>query len=228
MFAKCSNLLRYNKHQIEQPFRTVCHTIVCKNKLLVSDKLSLNEQLHMLSSQLNHSTLRHHISSLTHRSLVPFKMTTYPAWNAFHKTTSAEPCPPNCTICLEPLKITPSDAASNGEHAVTIDVCGHVFGRECLATWMREHNTCPVCRIEFFTQPEPIVQSQVRVHIPQHFALDVYALGDSSLEVSINSAVQSMRSLQVDAGQESRDERDESDQARRGGRSSRGIRRFLA
>lgn len=155
-------------------------------------------------------------------------MTTSSVRNAFHRTTSTEPCPPNCTICLEPLTITPSDTASNEEYAVTVDLCGHIFGHDCLTTWMREHDTCPVCRIEFFTLPEPIVQSQVRVDSPEHFALGVYVLGNSSLEVSINSAVQSMRSLQVDAGQESRDEQDESDQPRRGGRSSGGIRRFLA
>jgi hypothetical protein len=155
-------------------------------------------------------------------------MTTYSAWNAFHKTTSAEPCPPDCTICLEPLTIPPSGTASNGEYAVTIDLCGHIFGYDCLTTWMREHNTCPVCRIEFFTQPEPIVQSQIGIDIPQRFFLDLYALGDRNLEVSINSAVQSMSSLQVGAGQGTRDEQDESDQPRQGGRSSGGGRRFLA
>lgn len=46
----------------------------------------------------------------------------------------------NCAICLETL------AAS----AVTAEVytlnCKHAFHRNCIQGWLREHNTCPMCR----------------------------------------------------------------------------------
>lgn len=93
---------------------------------------------------------------------------------------------------------------------------------------MLEHNTCPICRIEFFTLPEPIFHGHSGSEEPLHFVLGVYTLGNSSLEVAINSTVQSMTRLQVDSGQDVQDDRDDGEQPRRGGGTSGGGRRFLA
>jgi hypothetical protein len=66
---------------------------------------------------------------------------------------------------MEPLCITSPDSPNtSAEPATTIKQCGHVFGRDCLAEWMSEHNTCPVCRVEFFAAREE----------RQLFALGVY------------------------------------------------------
>ncbi len=32
--------------------------------------------------------------------------------------------------------------------------CNHVVGSGCITTWLKENNSCPLCRLEFF-QPEP-------------------------------------------------------------------------
>ncbi|THV44569.1 hypothetical protein BGAL_0616g00060 [Botrytis galanthina] len=31
-------------------------------------------------------------------------------------------------------------------HAVKIKTCGHVFGGRCITKWLKENNTCPMCR----------------------------------------------------------------------------------
>jgi hypothetical protein len=76
---------------------------------------------------------------------------------------------------MEPLCITAPDSPStSAESATTIKQCRHVFGRDCLAEWMSEHNTCPVCRVEFFAAREE----------RQLFALGVYR----NFEVRVDGA----------------------------------------
>merc|ERR1712062_492472 len=42
-----------------------------------------------------------------------------------------------CYICLEPCK--------EGAESVELP-CKHAFDRECLNRWIKEHDSCPVCR----------------------------------------------------------------------------------
>ncbi|KAF2830549.1 hypothetical protein CC86DRAFT_402583 [Ophiobolus disseminans] len=105
-------------------------------------------------------------------------------------TTSLDDHPPICTICLEPLSTTSSSALkydATAEPAVTIIACGHVFGRNCLARWMQDSNTCPICRVEFFMMPATIVEE------PENpfFALGVCA--DSSVLEHFSGLVISSR-----------------------------------
>ncbi|CAI6320999.1 unnamed protein product [Periconia digitata] len=44
---------------------------------------------------------------------------------------------PRCPTCLEEY----SDFCHK---PVQIQSCGHVFGYDCLARWVEEHNTCPI------------------------------------------------------------------------------------
>ncbi|TGO11498.1 hypothetical protein BTUL_0108g00140 [Botrytis tulipae] len=36
--------------------------------------------------------------------------------------------------------------AHEPHHAVKIKACGHVFGGRCITKWLKENNTCPMCR----------------------------------------------------------------------------------
>jgi E3 ubiquitin-protein ligase RNF115/126 len=47
---------------------------------------------------------------------------------------------PRCSICCEDLT----------EKATKLP-CGHLFNRECISQWLKEHNQCPVCRHELPT-----------------------------------------------------------------------------
>ena len=42
-----------------------------------------------------------------------------------------------CIICLEQFKIE--------EKSLKL-ICGHIFHKECLDPWLKNHNTCPICR----------------------------------------------------------------------------------
>ncbi len=44
---------------------------------------------------------------------------------------------PHCTICLNNFNAG-QDVAELG--------CRHFFHRDCIAQWLRQHKTCPVCR----------------------------------------------------------------------------------
>jgi hypothetical protein len=124
-------------------------------------------------------------------------MTAYTRIDAIRPTTIDEDCPPKCAICMEPLEITSQQAASaDAETAATIKECGHVFGQNCLLEWTQEHNTCPVCRVEFFSMSR-IMTALARGAGPQHFVMGVYGLGNSSVDVTIDGGQQSRVSLDV-------------------------------
>jgi hypothetical protein len=101
--------------------------------------------------------------------------------DAIRPTTVFEEHPSICIICLEQLVITPSTNPDPvTEAAVTINKCGHVFGRNCLTEWTHQHNTCPVCRVEFFSK----VMEDVHIGIESpDFALGIYT---SVVRVSVN------------------------------------------
>ena len=45
-----------------------------------------------------------------------------------------------CSICLEDLVV--------GEEVAKVG-CGHVFHTPCLATWLKQRDSCPLCRMSF-------------------------------------------------------------------------------
>ena len=53
-----------------------------------------------------------------------------------------------CAICHD-MYSSPTSA----EYKIQLPCCGkHTMGSKCIETWLREHNTCPLCRQEFFPE----------------------------------------------------------------------------
>ena len=46
---------------------------------------------------------------------------------------------PNCCICIEEIAI--------GQKTILLP-CGHMFHNDCIITWLKKNNTCPMCRFE--------------------------------------------------------------------------------
>ena len=62
-----------------------------------------------------------------------------------------------CGICLEEYN-TPSRETGTSEAAIRLP-CNHIIGSACIATWLRDTNSCPFCRREFFqAQPRPYLE----------------------------------------------------------------------
>lgn len=55
-----------------------------------------------------------------------------------------------CAICTEDF------AAGDRIHWLSSDrkVCGHAFHVDCIVPWLKQHNSCPVCRYELPTDDE--------------------------------------------------------------------------
>jgi hypothetical protein len=49
---------------------------------------------------------------------------------------------PICTVCQDNLTL--------GTKALFLP-CGHTFHPDCIMPWLKEHNTCPICRYELPT-----------------------------------------------------------------------------
>ena len=50
-----------------------------------------------------------------------------------------------CSICFESMQSGDRILFNNTEIPVLLS-CNHVFGRDCIMHWLREHQTCPMCR----------------------------------------------------------------------------------
>ncbi|KAK4236981.1 hypothetical protein C8A03DRAFT_35094 [Achaetomium macrosporum] len=51
-----------------------------------------------------------------------------------------------CVICTESKLTLASSYKHVGDSNPSLLPCGHVFGEECLQFWLKDHDTCPVCR----------------------------------------------------------------------------------
>ena len=65
-----------------------------------------------------------------------------------------------CVICLEPYN-TLNTTTGIIEVEVRLS-CGHTVGSACIVTWLRDNNSCPLCRETFFPrQPRPYLEHGV-------------------------------------------------------------------
>lgn len=55
-----------------------------------------------------------------------------------------------CIICKDSKLTLPSGPGiiSTQDKNPALLPCGHVFGEECLRTWLKTNNTCPICRFK--------------------------------------------------------------------------------
>ena len=69
------------------------------------------------------------------KNLKKFKMNK----NYYKKNSKGETEKPNCCICISEIK--------NSQKTVLLP-CEHMFHWNCCHTWLKQKNTCPVCRLE--------------------------------------------------------------------------------
>lgn len=60
---------------------------------------------------------------------------------------------PTCTVCYEELQV--------GDTALELP-CDHCFHKGCVSHWLKEHNTCPVCRFELPTDDQEYEKERVQ------------------------------------------------------------------
>ena len=81
----------------------------------------------------------------------------------FHvnQVLSENPDDRNCVVCLREIGIMNRDTGFT-ESRLRLP-CAHIIGSGCLITWLKESNTCPICRREFFpAQPPPDLENGPR------------------------------------------------------------------
>ncbi|TPX45872.1 hypothetical protein SeMB42_g02480 [Synchytrium endobioticum] len=56
----------------------------------------------------------------------------------------------DCPVCMDTIRtgVQPKAHMDGYDSRATFMPCKHFFHNSCLTTWLRSHNTCPVCRFE--------------------------------------------------------------------------------
>ena len=67
-------------------------------------------------------------------------------------TQCGEHCDQSCAVCICDFE--------ECDELIRLP-CGHVFHKDCVSTWLNEHNTCPTCRYELPT--EDIEKESIRL-----------------------------------------------------------------
>lgn len=100
-----------------------------------------------------------------------------------------------CTVCQMTL--------AQGERCRAIQKCQHIYHADCLEPWLRNHSTCPVCRVEVFPVNEEdtaynntllnlwvLVQTQIlRIQTEYHRRLLTWVLYDGILHQLPNAGI---------------------------------------
>jgi len=50
---------------------------------------------------------------------------------------------PRCAVCYEDLK-----------EKATLLPCGHLYDKDCIEKWLKQHNQCPICRKELKSEDQ--------------------------------------------------------------------------
>lgn len=98
-----------------------------------------------LMSQAMREEVRKHLLEEAHKSIRPNLLMTILQSVALDDLVDEDS---NCTICLQPL--------SHSDGMVRVDIpvktpCGHIFGTECICTWIKNNTSCPNCRRELLS-----------------------------------------------------------------------------
>jgi hypothetical protein len=86
-----------------------------------------------------------------------------------------------CIICLQ---VYHSDDLP--VQVPNVSGCNHVFGRTCLALWLSDNDTCPICRAQLYQCSDSPRTS--RVYSLQEFSVDVDTGFDNAPSTEIQSA----------------------------------------
>ncbi|XVE90910.1 hypothetical protein DITRI_Ditri20bG0114200 [Diplodiscus trichospermus] len=129
----------------------ICTRLVCARIHLNASRRSFS-----VASRSNLSTLERGLHGVEPAVVANFPMKKY-SDECFSASEDAQ-----CTVCLSEY---------NGEDILRIlPHCGHSFHVTCIDIWLKQHSTCPVCRISLREYPEkkclmqPLSSSAIRSH----------------------------------------------------------------
>lgn len=79
----------------------------------------------------------------------------------------------HCSICLRPW-------TSTGGHQVCCLRCGHLYGHDCILTWLNRASRCPECNARWTSE----LHKQLHVHYTYRYATHLFALLHTTLPPS--------------------------------------------
>lgn len=103
-----------------------------------------------------------------------------------------------CTICLAEYR--------EKDVLRVLPYCGHGFHDTCIDIWLRQHSTCPVCRISLRESPDdrkrtmqPVYSPVIRsLYSPETLGLETYHSLHAGHVYSVRATDQRMESIQED------------------------------
>lgn len=129
----------------------IIHEVICNRH-----HFAISEIVSVLADILDPATIEHN-------EIIRF-VVGLPCVQLAHLGT--EPEDHNCAVCLN--KYGRQDHLDKDIPAKLL--CGHILGAECIKTWLKRHESCPLCRRKVFVRPE--VSGRLNDRKLEHVARD--------------------------------------------------------
>ncbi|KAF2866953.1 hypothetical protein BDV95DRAFT_611241 [Massariosphaeria phaeospora] len=157
---------------------TICHEALVRHHTV--DKKRSETMQHVAGAGLGHM----HVGAAGPSSSVAFssKRATPPVTSSNNNNNTPAPFPDIAAVDL-------------GHIAMRLSACSHVFGLTCLATWLRNSNTCPLCRAELYVLP---TRAMLRARLEEILA-DVEQVHGSAKSDEIRDVASRIHDLQLEA-----------------------------
>lgn len=86
----------------------------------------------------------------------------------------------DCLICKEEYRASPSISETSEVQIRLPCHQKHTVGSNCITTWLKDHNTCPVCRYEFFPAEKTDAERPEILYLGLEDDDDISDLGETS------------------------------------------------
>ena len=96
--------------------------------------MNFDDFVNLIASQMQHEPPRHPTSQNFIRNIPEVAIE-----EKHCKKNGSEFEKPTCPVCIIDFEIG---------HKGMFLPCGHIFHPDCIKPWLKDHNTCPVCRKE--------------------------------------------------------------------------------
>ena len=97
-----------------------------------------------------------------------------------------------CPVCLEDFGVN---------QKVCLVSCNHMFHENCIVQWLRQKNTCPLCRCKLYNNEDPLIvnaqQTRIRSTVPRMSVRATFNMNNFRMWYSVSFYAPEFNSMSI-------------------------------